>query len=692
MAAALALAALLAGRAGAQEEIPVRVRAQYLRVDRARQVAFARGEVTVTYQDLVLRADEVTLHLEELELAASGNVVLEEAGQRVTARHLTYNLRTGFGSLDGAETRYLSPRLRGPLHLRADQLAGNLNQRVEAHACQLTTCDLDDPRAPYKLEAEQAELVPQDKLVLRRASLYLFGRRVLTLPYFVVFLREPRQQRIVPLVGWNETEGWFVKTSTTYFLSDDHYGFLYLDWMERIGTGGGVEHIWKYPGGEGDYFLYVLGNRPAAGHDYRVRLAHRHDFGGGLAAGLFFDLFRRDSPTRPQTNLYTTLDALYRDPEQLANLFVTYSASETQDSYFDSLQARLGYDRQLGPASRLRVDLPFTQALAPPARDLELAPRVDYTAFWGGATLQATLEHRLDLDGEAYPLDQYYSVSRLPELTYTLAAQTLQLGPVGLSYQLTAGLGLFGEQNVSLPTGELGDRWGVRADVQNLLSAFYTLSPQTATDLRLGLRASYYTTGQLRLVASGTWNLQHRWSPNLQSRLSYTYYDRAGDTPFLFDQDLTRINSAQLATTYQSPGLTAELAWGYNFAASLPDLVTLRAQWTPSPGWTVDLAAGYDLNLGQLTSAEAQVRAVLSDQWELLYRGFYSPSGGLVHDRVQLTYLQYCWAARLTYLASRQEVWLEAWLTALPQYTGAVGVGQTGVLFQQPFLPPSPVR
>ncbi len=43
-------------------------------------------------------------------------------------------------------------------------------------------------------------------------------------------------------------------------------------------------------------------------------------------------------------------------------------------------------------------------------------------------------------------------------------------------------------------------------------------------------------------------------------------------------------------------------------------------------------------------------------------------------------------AGPLAYPASRQE----AWLTALPQYPGAVG--QTGVLFQQPFLPPSPTR
>ncbi|MER3460697.1 MAG: hypothetical protein C4303_06075 [candidate division GAL15 bacterium] len=99
-----------------------------------------------------------------------------------------------------------------------------------------------------------------------------------------------------------------------------------------------------------------------------------------------------------------------------------------------------------------------------------------------------------------------------------------------------------------------------------------------------------------------------------------------------------------------------------------------------------------DLQAAQPGLVELAVQAVLSDQWQFLYRGSYLPTGVFQHDRFQLTYLQYCWAARLSYLSARQEVWLEAWRTALPQYTGAVGAGQTGVLFQQPFLPPSPVR
>lgn len=669
----------------------VRVRATYLFVDRARQVALARGDAVVTYGDLILRAQEVELNLDSLELVASGGVTLEEAGQVISAQSLTYNLRTRFGSLTQAETRWTSPRLQGPLHLRADRLEGNPNQRAAGRFCQVTTCDLDDPQVPYKLEAREFELIPQDRLVLRHASLYLFGRKVLTLPYFVVFLREPRQQRIFPVVGWNETEGWSVKTATTYELSEEHLGFVYLDWMERIGTGVGFEHLWKYGAGEGDYFAYVLGNRPASGTDYRLRLAHRHDFGGGLGVGAFVDLHRRHSPVAPFTNLYLTLDALYRDPEQAIATFLSYSSSEQLEGYSDSLQVRASYDRFLDPTRRLRVELPFSQFLAHPSRDLELVPRVDYVHFGPGYTLQATLEHRLDLDADSYPLDTYYSLSRLPELAYTFLAQPLQLGSVALNTQLTGGFGLFGERNV-FRDGQLGDVWGVRLDTQALAFAYHVLGSQTAADLRSVVRFGYYTTGQARVVFTSTLGIQHQWTQELTSRLSHTYYDRAGETPFQFDQDPTRLNLLQLQTTYRTANLEADLLAGWNFLVDRPDLVTLRTRWLPALGWTVDLATSYDLNLSQLGPVEVQVQARLSDQWELLYRGSYLPTGQLQHDRFQLTYLQYCWAARLSYLASRQEIWLEAWLTALPQSSGAVGLGQTGVLFQQPFLPPSPTR
>jgi hypothetical protein len=89
---------------------------------------------------------------------------------------------------------------------------------------------------------------------------------------------------------------------------------------------------------------------------------------------------------------------------------------------------------------------------------------------------------------------------------------------------------------------------------------------------------------------------------------------------------------------------------------------------------------------------EAQVRARLSDQWEVVYAGRYTAATGQVfHDTIQLNYSQQCWAASATYRGADQAVWLEAWLTAFPQAVGAVGLGQTGLLFPQPLLP-TPTR
>ncbi len=678
----------------AQEEHLIRVRADFLRVDRARNQAYARGNVVVTSGDLTVEAEEVLLDLEAGELVARGRVVLREAGQTITADQLTYNFRTRVGSLDQARTRWLDPRALEPIQLRARRLDGNLRQRVCLHDAELTTCDLDNPTAPYKLNAEEMELIPQDKIVLRNASLILFGRRVLTLPFFVLFLREPRQQRILPVVGWNEAEGWFLKTSTTYFVNDQHYGFVYLDWMERVGMGVGVEHIWRYDRGEGDYFVYGLANRQTGGTDLRLRLAHRHDFGSGWAVGGFWNVFRRQEAGGWVTeNLYTSADVLYRDAEQTGNLFTTYARSNAGLSHSELLSARVLYERALNLQVRGRLDVPYSQNVSTAGADLEATPRLDLSYVGPDFTVQLVAEHRFDLDGDGFPDDRFYSLSRLPELVIAGFARPLAWGEASLMFQGMAGLGYFLERNVLRPEGSVGDVGAARLDLQGLLSGIWAITPSTTVDGRLSLRGSYYTTGDVRGVATVGVNVTHRFSEAWSGRLSYNFQDRLGTTPFLFDRELTQIHNVLFGLTYRTGVFGAELAGGLNFRTSLLDPVILRVDWLPFPDWLVTAAASVDPVLGQLQSAELAVRARLSTQWEVGYRAAYSPTGGVVvHDEVRVTYYDGCWATSATYFGARQEFWMEVWLTAFPGYRGAVGLGQTGVLFQQPFLPPSPVR
>lgn len=675
-----------------QDTVPVRIRADYLRYDRARQVVYGAGNVVLDYRDLTLRAHEVLLELDSLELVARGRVVLETDGQVVTAEQLAYNLRTRFGSVEAAETRWRDPLVRDPFHVRARRMEGNPGQRVCFQEAEVTTCDLDDPGAPYKLAARQIEFVPQDRVVMRDVTLYLFGARVLSLPLVVLFLREPRQTRILPLVGYSEEEGFFIKTATTYFVDEEHSGLVYADWMERIGFGAGVEHLWRYDRGQGDYFVYWLQNRKIPGQQLRLRLQHRHDFGGGLAAGVFYDESRIQGASGALTrSLYTSLDAVLADPVQSGSLFVAYSRSDTpQGPAGDFLNGLLVYSRTLAPALRGRLQVPGTRRTGAGFTDLEAVPRVELLYSGTGYTLQLVAEHRLDLEGEAFTGDVVGSVSRLPEVLFTATPQTLRLGDLNVFLQVQGSAGSYVE---SVPAGDtLRAVAASRLDAQGLLSATYPFGPQTSASLQLSVRGSYYTTGDVRALAFGSLALSQRLGPELTAQLTYTYKDSAGKTPFQFDDDPARIHAVQGLLTYQSPSLTATVSAGYSFRAALPDPAVLRVQWFPLPGWTVAAAAQYDLGRGSLGSAEAQVRARLSDQWELVYSGRHTPATGeLFHDTIQLNYYQQCWAASATYRGADRMVWLEAWLTAFPQAVGAVGLGQTGVSFPRPLLP-APTR
>ncbi|MFN3286352.1 MAG: hypothetical protein ACK45F_08740, partial [bacterium] len=141
--------------------MPVRVRADYLRYDRSRRVVYLRGRVVVQYRDTTLRAEEVLLELDPLLAVARERVVLETDGQVVTAGQLVYSFRTGFGSMEAAETRWRDPLVQDPIHLRARRMEGNPEQRMCFQDAEVTTCDLDDPGAPYKLAAREIEFIPQ---------------------------------------------------------------------------------------------------------------------------------------------------------------------------------------------------------------------------------------------------------------------------------------------------------------------------------------------------------------------------------------------------------------------------------------------------------------------------------------------------------------------------------------------------
>ena len=74
------------------------------------EYAVLENDVHVTYQDVKLAADKVTINLKTKDAVAEGHVILDQGPQRLTADHAVFNLDTKIGTFFNA-TGSLEPSL-----------------------------------------------------------------------------------------------------------------------------------------------------------------------------------------------------------------------------------------------------------------------------------------------------------------------------------------------------------------------------------------------------------------------------------------------------------------------------------------------------------------------------------------------------------------------------------------------------
>jgi hypothetical protein len=674
--------ASLASPAFAQDEIPVRLRARSFQYDRVNRRLVAAGDVVVTYQDVVIRADRLEADLETNDVRAEGRIIIEVAGQRVQANALEYNLTTRRGRLVQSAATYKSPLVLGTVFLRAEVVEGVLGATTTARQAFCTTCEGPNPVA--YLTAQEITVYPNDKIVGRRVSVWIGGRRVFTWPYFVIYLREQRASRLLPVVGYSEAEGYFLKTFYSYAINQNHYGYLRLDLMERLGVGYGVEHAYRLRSGEGVALVYRLENNQIGGVDTRVVVNHQQRL-GEVSARAYTDYTTRTSPLAPFTTLYASLDAYYSGPRAATTLYQTYASTDFAGFGAASYSARLIHTQQLSEALRAEVVADATRFVSSLGADDELFPRLALT--YRGRTYTATLvtEGRVDLDGAGFAGDLRFVTERLPELI--VVRDPVLIPGTRMIVQPQIGLGRFRETPLAGPVDAL------RADLAATVSGPLVETERGVLTLQGQVRGSQYSTGDLRAFVSGRVDYTYALSGAWQAQVGMTYQDQFGRTPFVFDQLFGRLVQADAALTYRRPNLIATANAAFDALSGLWTPAIFQVAYSPRPGWTIAGAAAYDPTLAMLSRAEVFVDIKFSANWQATYYGFYDGfTGQLFHDRLTITRTwDDCLATALTYRGTTRELWIEAWLTALPWARGQVGIGAQGtLLFQQPFFAPRP--
>ncbi len=660
------------------EELPATLKADSYTFDRQARILTARGNVVLSARDITIRADVLVADLQTRLITAEGNVRLEVAGQSVAAEMLTYSLASRTGTLFNAQTEYRSALVLGTVKLRAEELKGDLMRFVTIRNGFATTCEEPDPVVFAR--AEEVSIFANDKIVGRQVSLWVGGRRLFTVPYFIIFLRERRDTRIAPMVGYSDAEGWFVKTSWAYFINENHYGLVHADWFERLGVGTGIEHLYRTPEGEGSALLYRLANRQTGGTDLRAVSSHVQRM-GDIAFRLFADYQELSAMAAPSTSFFfAAADLSVQTPQSSTYLFSTLSQSSAGPA--SVLTSQLAHAQILDPRLTSEVFLDYSQNVSPTGTDEELFPRLTLRYFGEGFTAALVAETRWDVDGDRFVGDDRYVLERLPELS--LAMSPFRIGETNLVGQITGGVARYRETTVGIG-GRILDSG--RTNVQMMVSGPVPLAAGVIGVWTFA-RQTWYTTGDARGFYGGRVEYVRPLTHTLEGGVGYTGQSGVGASPFVFDQIGVTLSVADAQLTYRSPNLLLRATGFYDFQTKLFGNAVGQAIYQPRLGWTVGLAGSYNLDVGRLDRVEAAMDLQLSPEWRLEYSGAWdSVTQSVFNNRVSLTRtFCECLAASLSYLGAANEFWLEVWLTAIPWGRGKIGIGGQGtLLFEQPW-------
>jgi hypothetical protein len=680
--------------------------AEHIRYDVERRIVRANGDVLFGYQDVDVSADDMVADLRADTAVLSGHVTLRTKGEELHGDSLLVHLDTREWEFTHAGAAispgYFESGVVAPLYVGAREVLGWPDHLV-ALGGEFTTCNLPHPH--YEITARRLRIWPGRKLIADHASLSILGHHVITLPWFLVPLRESQRQPFIPLVGQNEFEGTFLKTLINYVLNDDSYGTAHLDLMSRRGFGKGIEHTEVYPHGRTNLYLYQVDNTSTGASELSVRGAHQQDLGNGLSLRANTD-FRKDSyyyvAGSQVTNSQVSLNR--QKPGSYSSLAFDYN--KTASTFDFTRWATSLRHEDTGPRWGLSLDSRYDSqtTFSGEADDREWNNRIQVTDHEARMDARLVVSKRFDPDGDAYTGDDFYQVvDHLPELVLETDTYRLRGAPAGMPARMTLSVGNFSER----PT--LLDAYRVYFSYQGLPNTI-RLGPTTRANVQT--RFEQYLYGDRDHTAQydygGNVRLEQDLGSNLQAQLGYTLLEPKGFTPFRFDY-IGSYRTAAFDLNYRrSERYRARLRTGYDARFSRWQDVLARVDMPLHRNLQLGVSTGYDPNRGmprdllttlrfgdyrtalqvstryqprdgRLLRATSYLDWVATPKWRIQILSSYD---GIQHEwvygEVLLTRDLHCWQAMAYYSLQRNLFRLEFRIKAFEWGKPDFGVGRYG--------------
>lgn len=241
------------------------------------------GDVDIRYGDMRLQADEVEYDDSTHQCRAHGNVVLEEAGVRLSGERLELNLETRLATVYEAHGE-----MEPDLILEAERLEKIGEDRYRIVDATVTSCTQPAPYWSFRVGKGTVQI---DQYAHLRNLLFRVGRvPVFYTPYLLWPVKEDRASGLLmPQVGYSQRRGAVVNTAWFWAPARNFDSTLFLDYLERDGVGAGLETRWlpnqdgrlRFTGYRIDERIEDPNSQEREGERYRFRLESDQKLPGG---------------------------------------------------------------------------------------------------------------------------------------------------------------------------------------------------------------------------------------------------------------------------------------------------------------------------------------------------------------------------------------------------------------------------
>jgi len=215
------------------KKMPVKVNADKLDYDRANDVYTAVGNVKIEQEGMLLYADRIVLNNKTGEAVAEGKAFLNQKGDVLSADRITVNINTGAARIEKGDL-FLE---KDNYHLKGERIERDSETVYRIENGTFSTCD----KGEWYLKADRIDVDLDRYATANGVSFNMAGLPVLYTPYLLFPVRR-QSGLLMPELGFSSSEGFLMKNSVFWAISDYQDMTFTSDYRSRHGHGMGLEY------------------------------------------------------------------------------------------------------------------------------------------------------------------------------------------------------------------------------------------------------------------------------------------------------------------------------------------------------------------------------------------------------------------------------------------------------------------